>query len=433
MKKIICLVLVLTLCLSLAACGQNPSGTETTQPAYTQTQPTVEQTQPSKPKELTAEEKILAERRDAVERYMREMTTVRWKSDVDISYALAQTGGTLHIKAGRIYQGLPYSFAASTTDSFLEYAGEPDENGVYTISGLQPDALSGGGTVLELGEHKNARIGNACSSAVMLAWSQISDSFTARSSFQMFQAYGVYPVGDYVLDIQGENIGNTAEVILKNGREKIYECYAQLQKGDAIVKQTGGDHTALVVGVNVVYREDGTIDPLKSSITKLEQTRSLQAEQPAAEEVDPNKIYPIGVVDSGYTFKAAAQAGYIPVTIRELQDASYTPAEPTITDTQTEFNKDTILAGTISCNWMFDRITMTITDETGAEVQKVTARTDRYSMKDFVMERFVTDLPSTLIGSLDLNALKTGNYHCTVVCRLTNGQEVTARDFNFSV
>ena len=82
---------------------------------------------------------------------------------------------------------------------------------------------------------------------------------------------------------------------------------------------------------------------------------------------------------------------------------------------------------------MFDRITMTITDETGAEIQKITARTDRYSMKDFVMERFVTDLPSTLIGSLDLDALTSGNYHCTVVCRLTTGQELTARDFDFTV
>ena len=150
------------------------------------------------------------------------------------------------------------------------------------------------------------------------------------------------------------------------------------------------------------------------------------------DEID-DEVYPIYRVDYGMSFYYAASEGYIPVTVKELQDASYTPAEPTITDTETEFDKDTLLAGTISCNWMYDRITLTITDETGAEVQKATARTGRSSMKDFVMERFVTDLPSTMIGSLDLDALTSGNYHCTVVCRLTNGQELTARDFDFTV
>ena len=425
MTRIFTFLLAMILLLSLIGCGETPA--ETTQA----TQETTQATEPTE-KELTPEEKILAERRDTVEQYMRDMATVRWKSDVDITYTLGVSSGTLHIKAGRIYQGLPYSFAASTTDSFLEFAGEPDENGVYTISGLQADALSGGGEVLAWNEYKNARIGNACSSAVMLAWSQVSDTVTATGNKKMFQKYGVLPVGDYKLEIEGDSLENTKEVITKNGKEKIYEAFAQLQKGDAIIRVTKGDHSCLVTKVVVEYKEDGTIDPKKSRIYELEQTRNLMQAQALDDEID-DEVYPIYRVDYGMSFYYAASEGYIPVTVKELQDASYTPAEPTITDTETEFNKDTLLAGTISCNWMFDRITLTITDETGAEVQKATARTNRFSMKDFVMERFVTDLPSTMIGSLDLDALTSGNYHCTVVCRLTNGQELTARDFDFTV
>ena len=424
MKRVFVILLTLALMLSFAACGENTQQETTEATTEATTQPTE--------KELTEEEKILAQRRDTVEQYMRDMATVRWKSDVDITYTLGVSSGTLHIKAGRIYQGLPYSFAASTTDSFLEFAGEPDENGVYTISGLQADALSGGGEVLAWNEYKNARIGNACSSAVMLAWSQVSDTVTATGNKKMFQKYGVLPVGDYKLEIEGDSLENTKEVITKNGKEKIYEAFAQLQKGDAIIRVTKGDHSCLVTKVVVEYKEDGTIDPMKSRIYDLEQTRNLMQAQALDDEID-DEVYPIYRVDYGMSFYYAASEGYIPVTVKELQDASYTPAEPTITDTETEFNKDTLLAGTISCNWMFDRITLTITDETGAEVQKATARTGRSSMKDFVMERFVTDLPSTMIGSLDLDALTSGNYHCTVVCRLTNGQELTARDFDFTV
>ena len=420
MTRILSFLLAVLLLLGMVGCGEAPA--ETTQ----QTQETTQATEPTV-KELTPEEKILAQRRDTVEQYMRKMATVLWKSDVDLEYEIVLSHTTLRIRAGRIYQGLPYSNAGGALESFLEFAGEPDENGVYTISGLQPDALSGGT------DYKKARVGNDCSSSVMRAWSQIGDSFTVTGNRRMFQKYGVYPVGDYVLEIEGDEIDMTPEVIMANGYEKMYESYAQLQKSDAFIRVLGSkNHSALVTGVTVVYNEDGSINPAKSCIHMLEQARTSQLNQRMDDEIT-DEVYTLYRIDSAVTFRQAVKDGYIPVTIRELQDPSYIPAEPTITDTETQFNKDTILAGTISCNWMYDTITLTITDETGAEIQKITAMTDRYSMKAFKMECFVTDLPATLIGSLDLEALTSGNYHCTVVCRLTTGQEVTARDFDFTV
>ncbi len=419
MKRVFAILLTLALMLSFVACGDNTQQ-ETTEATTEAT------TQPTEPKELTPEEKILAERRDTVEQYMREMLTVKWKVEEEIEYQLA-TRNTLRLRAGRIYQGLPYTFGAGTHTSFLEHAGEPDENGVYTISGLGADAI-GGGTYEEM------RYGNSCVTAVMLAWSQVSDSFSFISCKQMHPKYGVLPVGDYKMEIEEEEMRITGEVVIANGYEKMYECYAQLQKGDAIVHSEGTkDHTAIVVDVEVVYKEDGSINPAKSRITILEQTRTRQLSQSADEEVDPNEVFSISGVDSSMTFSMAVKDSYLPVTIKELRDASYEAAEPALTDTETELNRDTILAGTISCTRMFDAITLTITDESGAEVQRITARSSRYSMSEFAMERFVTDKSATLTGSLDLDALTSGNYHCTVVCRLTTGQELTARDFDFTV
>lgn len=76
---------------------------------------------------------------------------------------------------------------------------------------------------------------------------------------------------------------------------------------------------------------------------------------------------------------------------------------------------------------------MIITDASGQEVQKATVSTSRDSYRNFNMRKFVTDIPETVRGSLDLEALEAGTYHCTLVCRLTTGEEFTVRDFDFTV
>ena len=86
MTRVLSFLLAVLLLLGLMGCGENPA--ETTQ----QTQQTTQATEPTE-KELTPEEKILAERRDTVEQYMRDMATVRWKSDVDITYTLGVSSG----------------------------------------------------------------------------------------------------------------------------------------------------------------------------------------------------------------------------------------------------------------------------------------------------------------------------------------------------
>jgi hypothetical protein len=428
MKKIICLVLVLTLCLGFAACGQTPSGTETIQPTYTQTQPTAEQTQPSEPKELTAEEKILAERRDAVEQHMRRNATLLWRSTEDITYTLGGTAYTFRIVAGRLYKGMPYSYAGNSVESFLDYAGEPDAKGIYTISGLSAEALSGSGS--------DARIGNDCSSAVQLAWGQVSTTIEGARTATMMPQKGYIPVGGYEYSSSKENEQrNTKEVILKNGRETIYQAYAQLQKGDCLVYVTQSGHAIMAVSVNVVYDAEGKIDPRKSIITYLDQTSTKSqagSESSYYDEALGEKVYVIGNIDQKYTFKALADKGFLPFTCKELIDPAPVAASA-VNDSQTSFTKDTILTGTITSNRFIESVTIKITDSQGAAVQQATAYGNRASYKSIDLQRFVTDLPEQKRGSIDLTALAAGSYHCTLVCRLTTGEEFTVRDFDFGV
>lgn len=404
MHRICCILLVLVLTMSMAACRQT----------------TNDPTEPS----LSPEEQILADRRDTVEQYMRKNASVIWRAKEDMSYEIE--GKVYKIQEGCLYQGVPYTYAGGTMESFLEFAGEPDEKGIYTVSGLESEALSNSGDI--------ARIGNDCSSAVILAWSRIGANVTGIRTKQMTPKNGFIPVGDYEVDREIEEFVNTKTIILENGEETIYKAYAQTQKGDCLVFRSGYGHALMVVSVDVVYDADGNIDGDKSKVTILEQSRGhIQKNASYEHETLGETVYVIGGVDIKYSFSVLAKQGYIPVTCKELIDPAPVE-EPVVTDSETVFNKDTILAGEISSNWFIDAATLTITDSEGAVVQKATASCTRYNKYvSFELQKFVADTPSSVIGSIDLDSLPAGNYHCTLVCRLTTGKEFTVRDFDFTV
>ncbi len=421
MKRVFVILLTLVLMLSFAACGENTQQETTEATTEATTHPTE--------KELTEEEKILAQRRDIVEQYMRKSTTILWRATEDITY-IAGGSKTVRIEAGKLYQGVPYSFAGGTIDAFLDYAGQPDEKGIYTISGVTDTALT-----TQTGETvRLARVGNDCSSAVLLSWSQIGDSVSASSTSTMHQKNGVIPVGDYVMEVEGDKMTISGEIVLQNGRDKICAAYAQTQKGDGLITVRGNsNHTMMVVSVNTVYNEDGSINEKDSYITCLEQSRSFFGTTYESEELGET-VNVICGVDTKYTFKMLAQDNYLPVTCKELQDASAVAAEPAVTDSETQWSKENILFGTLTCSRDMDRMTLTITDSTGSVVQEASVHhPERWQRKIFELQQFTTENPETLMGSLDLDALAAGTYHCTVVCRLTTGQEVTARDFDFTV
>ena len=428
-KRLASLLLALTLAGSMAACGQ-PATNST--PTTTATEP-AEETVPLFERELTEEEKaILQERRDIAESYMRESLSVLWTSDENLIYSLdsqRDNGLKLYIIEGRIYQGVPYSYAVGTQDSFLEYAGEPDKDGVYTISGLEATALNY--------ESYGGRVGNDCSAVVTNAWSQIGTSFDSSRSCEMSEAHGVIPLGDYnfnpAINESNGNITNTSVCTISNGALTMYNAYALLQKGDCLfyVEDSGTNHSRMVVDVNVVYAGN-IIDGTKSTVTVLEQTRKFYNKQNSYIHPELNKeVFKIGGVDEVYTFAQLFSSTYLPVTIKEFHDPS--PVDkPWVKDSVETPTKDNLFTGSITSNWYIDCVTVTIADEEGNTVQEVTGRARRRYNKNFQMERFVTENPGACLGSVDLSKLDAGNYKCTITARLTTGEKFLARTFDFT-
>lgn len=431
-KKLLSLLLAFLLIFSLAACQQTPAET-TTAPTETTAAPTettatpTETTAPEETTEatepLTPEEQILKERRQTVIDYMLKDLSVLWRADIEseITYSPAKPNAYETLVPGRIYQGLPYSFGSSSVYRLLDFASSQDEKGIYNISGITMEMLDGATAV--------ARLGNDCSSAVAIAWSQINASITHSATRKICEDNGYLPVGDYQ-NIPDTN-ENSGQVIAMNGADVMFAAYAQLKPADALARS---GHMVLVTDVDVVYQDDGTIDSKQSTVTIIDQTSTNQ-KQGASEwnEALGERVYIIGNAEPlVFNFRYLLKEAYLPVTCKELRDPTPLP-EPEITDTLTEYNKDNLFSGTINSNWWIDTVTVTITDSEGQPLQEASTTAIRHKHWFFEMERFVTDDPKSIQGSIDLAALTSGNYHCTVVCRLTTGEEFTVRDFDFTV
>lgn len=381
---------------------------------------------------LTPEARLQA-RRNIAEAHMRKMGTRLWRAEEDVVYTLkndvlpedSDDKHRLCIRAGRLYQGIPYSFAGCADAAFWDYAGAPDARGVVPVSGLHWKTLSGSGKY-------TARIGNDCSSSVMQAWSQIGSSFRLTSTRYMVRERGYLPVGDYVSD-PSENISNR-RTCRENGEAVMFAAYALLRNADALVcRESGAGHVLMAVAVDVVRRPGGGIDGDASFVTVVEQGRHpmLREEKYFHPELGED-VYITFALDVKYSFRELFAEGYLPVTCRELVDPA--PAEiPTVWDSLAEPGGSTILEGVISSNWVIDCVTITITGGAGEVVQQGTVYAIRDPRRYAVeLRQFGSEAPERMRGRVAPEELPAGSYRCTLTCRLATGQVVTVRDFAFT-
>ena len=431
MKKIVCLLIV---ALLLSGCYRGAAPDSNFAPEY----PTVSPTEPE-----TAEE-ILAYRRDVVEKAMREQSAILWTPAETFTYSRRNNSQGVAVDKeetpndvftfhkGRIYQGIPYTHGSGSYYSFLSFANAQDEKGVYTLSGLTDQHMTG-----KSSNRANlcARIGNDCADQLFWAWSRISNSISFQGTASMTEFYGCLKVGDYEYTgttFSGEN--NTKDIVAQNGDQRMFAAYAQLQKGDGMVliNRYGEGHAVMVVTTNPVYLEDGTIDGEKSFVTVLEQTSGCEAKQESYynEEIG-EKVYPCEIMDKAWTYNELIKKAYLPITCRELIDPSPRP-EPQITDYTDAPSLDNLFGGVVKANYRISSITIAITQD-GKTVQQATCFGHQEEMYEFNLFRFTNKVEQTVMqGVIDKEALAPGSYHCTVTAKLSTGDDLQFRSFDFT-
>ncbi len=382
------------------------------------------------PRELTEEEKALLQaRREIVLDYMQKQTSFYWRAGENFSYTVNHSGkdNLVNIVEGQIYLGLPYTYAGGTRDAFLEYASEPDEKGVYTISGLSGSALDGGTAY--------SRIGNDCSSAVYLAWSQVGNSVNPvklSGAMKYFNKNnGFLPLGDY--EIADDYTGSTYDVCNNNGKVVMYNSYAKLQKGDVLFRRDTSGHSIMVKSVDIKYLDDGSVNPRESKVIYLEQTfGNLKSDKSYFDETLGEYVNIICGVDQKTTFLSLFDERYLPITCKELIDPAI-PSAPEIIDSIKTPSINNLFEGEIMSNWYMDSVYITISDSNGVDVQKCAGRIARFSQFTFKLSSFINDKLEGFFGNIDLDSLDSGNYSCKVDVKLTTGKTFTIRNFDFVV
>ena len=385
-----------------------------------------------------AENSSLEQRREAVANEMRNMMSILWTPAQDITYSISGSSGGLEsdlvnkpdkivrLYAGRIYRGIPYAHGCSTADSFMNQAISTS-NGVAVLD-LSSEILSGTseGTV-----YRRARLGNNCADAVFWAWAKVSSSITFSQTVNMTEYYGCLRVGDYEFSNPTYTGVKTKDVVAANGKDKMLECYAQMQTGDAMVRWTGSaGHAIMIMDVNVVRNETGEIDPDKSTAAILDQDSGCEKNETTEQHPTLGTIYICEQLDKTKTFASLLKSGYLPVTCQELVDPSPLKTA-TVSDNVSKPSVSNMFSGEIKSNYRIASVTITVKDAKGNVVQSATCYAKESEMCTFQVKRFNDSVEQAVMkGSLNIDQLPAGTYQCSYTCQISTGETFTVRQFS---
>ena len=456
MKKLILIATVIAMLFSFAACGSDTTaasettgGEETTPATQAQTgnyitegyiaeQPVTSATEPEDP------EAILAHRRELVEQEMRRMSAVLWTPAELVTYHMANKSSGLeaagkddpkHVISfipGNIYQGIPYTHGGGSGYSWLAYATAQDENGVYTLSGMTTEALSGSGSSTQF---NCSRLGNDCADQLFWAWGRVASSISFFGTSSMTEENGCLKVGTYVANGKFSKDNNTESIVERNGKDTMFAAYSLMQKGDAIVNYTAGGagHTVMIVECHTEYLPNGAIDGENSYVIVLEQTGANEINQTKVfNETIGKDVYLCELLDAKWSFDEIFGKAYLPITCKELIDPS-PRAEVELKDSTKEPTVDNMFNSKISCNYRISEVTIRIMDTNGNLLQKATCFGQQSEMKNFDLSRFVSPMEEkSMQGKIQVDKLEAGTYRCTYTARISTGEQIVFRDFEFS-
>ena len=309
------------------------------------------------------------------------------------------------ILADTVYCGMPYSNAGSSIYQFLDYYNE--KTGVLT----QPYGSAIGST-----------LGNHCCSAVYWAWSRVSNTINFPSTDYMTYPRGVLPVGEYEIDTSVDHFTadyNTKTVCVANGSAVMYEAYAQLKPGDALVAfNKEGDtlvtHHAMLA-VSVTKRTGMFSGAIQGSSYVVIHDQSNHTQEVT---IGGQSATRFGRLDREITFESLFNQGYIPVTCAELAGtAAVQKATAGLNSDPTgDFTLSKLGAKSVKTNYPMAKVTLSALDARGNVAASVFSHTKNRT-KTFSL--------SELAARLD-GMLSAGTYTIRVEVLLSNGQTKTA-------
>lgn len=366
------------------------------------------------------------EKREKVVRYMYDMATVEWHVREHMIHNCTCQLSICHgtFSADFTYYGPPYNHKAGSLGRFLYSIDEEGYLKEFVTTAGEYDGY-------------DMYIGTDCSGATVLAFRTVSTevSFYQTKDESPVYGKGTYPVGDYVWDLgldKTTNAHDTKKYTDYNGPEVMYDAYAQLRMGDAVIYRhdTGGHSRVCSSDAVVVRDETGKINGQYSYI--------LMHEQGVLTRDEEKRTYTTWKVNEKYTFENLYSHYYLPITIKEFVTGEFQEVECTLEGGISD-SRLGLTTGTVRSNYAIDCVTVNITDSNGKAVfdHKLFAGVSRavidggyYTQSRKGHKEF--DLAIFGPALQEASFVKGETYHATITATLMPGDSIVVNDFTFT-
>lgn len=314
---------------------------------------------------------------------MRDELTVPWYTKTEFSYNKKVNGEVSDFVARTNYQycGLPYTDSGTgLLHWLLHYNFETGE-----VTDIDSKTL-------------NETLGNSCATSVSWGWASVITSFKGIATFSFNKSYGAIPVGDYAIpsDLGSYKTYTTQRICEDNGKDKIYQAYAQVQPADGIISYPDGGkgmHAMMAIEkAYVVYDDSGNIDEKKSHLVIQDQRAGQKSNSSMYVVVDEegNKSHYSGRTSAVITFQDLFENGYyIPVTSAEFMGQKPYALPEVTADKKDAKSLTDLSAASIHSNFRMVTITVSATDtKTGKVVGKATKLTNSSDINDGTAHKY---------------------------------------------
>ena len=338
--------------------------------------------------------------REIAYNYMLAMANYKWVAGENFSIAWKDQGDfkvDLNFKKGQTYYGLPYSEQRASLEQFSQFVAE---GGTFTYPTYYYEEI----------------VGNHCSSSMGLAYQHLIDFPYAGSLKPVGDRRGVIKLCGDLKQPEGDTTKSwySADVISLNGKEKIFDAYASMGRGDILGKFVeGSGHSRMVSKVEPVKSASGKLLPARSRVYTIENTNSFD------KTADRNTTW---WIDHSYTFQELLDTNFIPLTLEIFHTNE--PIEDAYIVMKGKNSPETIaklINGTIESNYPLSYVRATITDSDGNVVSQI------YRSK--FDKTYKVNL-RTNYSDLKISTLKSGTYTFTLNAGIARGGfEIEKFDF----
>ena len=318
------------------------------------------------------------------------------------------------ITPGTVYAGFPYAMGTGNCYRLMDYL-DP-ETGVLKI---------------RLAAKCFRMFASQCSIGAYWGWGRVINSADYRWTYDIVEKNGFLPLGPYTYDKSVSQITpdyNTVTICDDNGKDTMFESYAQLKLADGLMYMTSAGHVVMASCDAVVVRNtDGSIDGENSYVTIIDQTNKwteMENEQGDQATIKAN-------VDAKWTFNYLFEKHYIPFTFAEFLGTH--PIEDTVctfSHTGDTITKAQLFAANITCNYGIADAYAIVTNPKGEQVYKHAVHCVRPGQKTMDFVEYEPSGEMNLNGPTDrVSTFGTPNFtpghRVTVIVQLATGERPT--------